>query len=61
MNIDAAPFKVRESDEVDLGHWATKVKPLCKSRKAYRQLLQDQVEQLSERQRLLYASTRELV
>ena len=58
MNIDAAPFKVRESDEVDLGRWATKVKALCRSKKVYHQLLQDHVEQLSDRQRLLYASNR---
>jgi PPK2 family polyphosphate:nucleotide phosphotransferase len=58
MNIDTSPFKVREADEVDLGRWATLVKPLCKSKKAVRQLLQDHVEQLSEQQRLLYASNR---
>lgn len=32
MNIDANAFKVREGDEVDLGLWATKIKPLCKSK-----------------------------
>ena len=58
MNIDTSPFKVREGDEVDLGRWATKTKPLSKSKKAYRKLLQDQVEQLSDQQRLLYASNR---
>jgi PPK2 family polyphosphate:nucleotide phosphotransferase len=58
MTIDAAAFKVREGDEVDLGLWATKGQPLCKSKKAYRHRLQDHVEQLSEQQRLLYASNR---
>lgn len=33
-------------------------KPLCKSKKAYRKLLQDQVEALSDLQRLLHASLR---
>ena len=58
MNIDANAFRVREADVVDLGNWATKTKPLCKSKKAYRKLLQDHVEQLSDQQRLLYASNR---
>jgi PPK2 family polyphosphate:nucleotide phosphotransferase len=58
MNIDANAFKVTESAEVDLGLWATKIKPLCKSKKAYRKLLEDQVDQLSDQQRLLYASNR---
>ena len=58
MNIDVTEFRFREGDEVDLGLWATKVKPLCKSKKAYRKVLQDQVEQLSDQQRLLYASSR---
>lgn len=58
MKIDANAFKVLEGDEVDLGRWATKVKPLCKSKKAYRKLQQDHVEQLSDQQRLLYASSR---
>ena len=61
MKIDANPFRVREADEVDLGRWATKIKPLCTSKKAYRKLLQDHVEQLSVQQRLLYASNRHAV
>jgi polyphosphate kinase 2 (PPK2 family) len=58
MKIDANAFKVVEGDEVDLGLWATHVKSLCKSKKAYHKVLQDQVEQLSDQQRLLYASSR---
>ena len=58
MKIDTHAFKVREGDEVDLGLWATNVKSLCKSKKAYRKVLQDQVERLSDQQRLLYASNR---
>ena len=56
MTIDIETFRVRESDEVDLGLWATKTKPLCKSTKACKKLLQDHVEALSDKQRLLYAS-----
>jgi len=42
----------------DLGLWATNVKPLYKSKKAYRKLLEDQVDRLSDQQRMLYASNR---
>lgn len=58
MNIDVTEFRLQEGQEVDLGLWPTRVKPLCKSRKAYRKVLEDHVEQLSEQQRMLYASNR---
>jgi len=58
MKIDVTEFRLREGDEVDLGLWATNVKPLYKSKKAYGKVLQHQVEQLSDQQRLLYASNR---
>ena len=56
MKIDPNDFRVREADDVDLGKWPTRGQPLCKSKKAYRKLLQEHVEQLSELQELLYAS-----
>jgi PPK2 family polyphosphate:nucleotide phosphotransferase len=56
MQIDTRAFIVREGGEVDLGLWATNVKPLCKSMKAYSHKLQDHVERLSDQQRMLYAS-----
>ena len=58
MNIDVKTFRVREGDEVDLGLWTTKTKPLCKSKKAYRKLLQGHVDELTDQQRLLYVSNR---
>ena len=58
MTIDIETFRVRENDEVDLGLGATKTKALCTSKKAYKKLLQDHVEALSDQQRLLYASNR---
>ena len=58
MKIDANAFKLCEGDEVDLGLWATNVKPLSKSKKSYRKLLEDQVDELSDQQRLLYATNR---
>ena len=58
MTIDANRFRVNEGEAVDLGLWATRVKPLCKSKKADRKLLQEHVQLLSTQQRLLYASNR---
>ena len=51
MKINATPFQVLEGKDVDLAQWATRSKPLCKSKKAYRNALEDQVEALSEQQR----------
>jgi len=58
MTIDTDTFRVPEAAVVDLGLWTTNVKPICKSKKAYRKLLEDQVDALSDQQRLLYASNR---
>lgn len=58
MNIDTTDFRVGEGDAVDLGRWATKGKPLCKSKKAYRHAMEDHIEELSDLQRLLYAANR---
>lgn len=58
MNIDTKTFQVLEGNEIELDHWATKIKPLCKSKKAARELLQAHVARLSDQQRLLYASNR---
>jgi PPK2 family polyphosphate:nucleotide phosphotransferase len=58
MKIDTDAFKVAQGDDVDLGLWATKTPALCKSKKAYQKQLQDHVDELSDQQRLLYASNR---
>jgi len=58
MNIDANQYKAPEGAAIDLDQWATLGKPFCKSKKAYDNALQDQIEQLSTKQRLLYASDR---
>ena len=58
MKIDVTAFKVREGDDVNLDLWSTRVKPLSTSKKGYLNALEDQVEQLSAQQRLLYASNR---
>ncbi len=58
MKIDANEFRVPEGKKVNLNKWPTRVKPVCKSKKKYRKLLQQHVEELSGLQRLLYASNR---
>ena len=58
MNLDLNTLKVGEGDMVDLGQWATALKPLCGSKKAFAKALQNHVEKLSDQQRMLYASNR---
>jgi len=58
MNLDVNQYKAPQGAAIDLAQWATQGKPLCKSKKGYDKALQDQIEQLSEQQRLLYASDR---
>jgi PPK2 family polyphosphate:nucleotide phosphotransferase len=56
MKIDIDDFRVREGDHVDLTKWPTDVRPICKSRKRYKEMLEHHVEKLAELQRLHYAS-----
>lgn len=56
MKLKSKQFRVQEGETVDLETWPTRVKPLCKSKKRYRELLQEHVEALSSLQRLHYAS-----
>jgi len=58
MKIKFKDYRVRESEKVNLKKWPTKVKPVYQSKKQYQKLLEEQVEQLSSLQRLLYASDR---
>jgi PPK2 family polyphosphate:nucleotide phosphotransferase len=51
-------FRVREGHKVKLRRWPTAIKPVYRSKAHYHRLLADQVEQLSNLQRLLYASNR---
>jgi PPK2 family polyphosphate:nucleotide phosphotransferase len=57
-NINSKDFRVRPGEKVNLTKWPTHVKPVYKSRKNYHTLLDEHVEELSELQRLLYASNR---
>lgn len=56
--LDADQFRVLPHKSVDLKTWPTQVKPVYGSKKEYRKLLSAQVDELSELQRLHYASNR---
>ena len=58
MKIDSKDFRVPPGEKVDLSRWPTIVKPFCKSKRRYRELLEEHVEELSSLQRLYYASNR---
>ena len=58
MKIHSKDFRVREVDNVELQKWPTKMDPVYKSKKQYKELLEEHVEQLSSLQRLHYASDR---
>ncbi len=61
MKIDTNNFRVPEGKKVNLKKWPTLVKPFYDSKKQYAELLRAQVTQLSELQRLHYASDRHAV
>ena len=56
MKIHIGTFRVSPMKKVRLKRWATGIKPLYKSAKQYKQLLTENVRELSALQRLLYAS-----
>ncbi len=61
MTIRTRDYRIGEGDPVDLDKWPTKVDSIYKSKAQYKKLLGDHVEQLSELQRLHYASNRHAV
>ena len=58
MKTNVKDFRVSAGKKVKLDKWPTQVKPVYKSKKKYRELLEKQVEELSEQQQLHYASNR---
>jgi len=58
MKINSNDFRVSPGKRVKLSDWPTKVKPFCRSKKQYREVLEDHVEKLSSLQQLHYASNR---
>jgi PPK2 family polyphosphate:nucleotide phosphotransferase len=58
MKINSKDFRVPPGVEVNLKNWPTKVKPICKSKEEYQEVLGKHVEDLSSLQRVHYASDR---
>jgi len=58
MHIESSDYRVREGASVNLKKWPTIIKPFCKSKKRYQELLEEHVEALSSLQQLHYASNR---
>jgi PPK2 family polyphosphate:nucleotide phosphotransferase len=58
MKINSKDFRVRPGEKVKLRDRPTIVKPFCKSKKAYQELLREHVEGLSSLQQLHYAANR---
>ena len=58
MKIHTEDFRVPEGEDVDLGKRPTDVGPLYKSKKHYKERLDDHIAQLSALQQLHYASGR---
>ena len=58
MKIKSKDFCVGPGEKVKLREWPTIVKPFCKSKKRYKKLLDEHVEELSSLQQLHYASDR---
>ncbi len=58
MKINSKDFRVRPGGKVKLSKWPTIVKPFCKSKEQYQELLAEHVEKLSSLQHLHYASDR---
>src|SRR5271155_4656989 len=58
MKINSSRFRVTPGKNVDLKKWPTLVTPVYRSKKRYKQLLAEHVEQLRSLQRLHYASAR---
>ena len=58
MTIDSKYYRVPPDKKVDLSKWPTVVYPYSKSKKQYKEILQEHMEKLSSLQQLHYASHR---
>ncbi len=58
MNIQSKVFRVPQGTTVNLSKWPTRMKELYKSNKQYKKYLNTYIKELSEIQRLHYASNR---
>ena len=58
MKINPDDYRVKDGKAVDLKKWPTRCKPVYASKDVYHKRLDEQVEELSNLQRLLYATNR---
>ncbi|MEO6096014.1 MAG: ADP-polyphosphate phosphotransferase [Fibrobacteria bacterium] len=58
MKIDPERFRVLPGKKIRLDKWPTSVKPYYGSKEDYNRRIQEGVEEMDERQKLLYASNR---
>jgi PPK2 family polyphosphate:nucleotide phosphotransferase len=58
MKISSKEFRVQPGEKVKLSEWPTIVKPFCKSKNEYQELLKKHIDELSSLQQLQYASNR---
>ena len=58
MKINSEHFRVPAGEKVKLKQWPTRIKPCYKSKEHYKEILAEHIEELSERQSLLYAYNR---
>ncbi len=58
MKIKSKNFRVPQGEKVKLNKWPTLIKPAYHSKAQYKELLKDQVDELSTLQQLHYASNR---
>jgi PPK2 family polyphosphate:nucleotide phosphotransferase len=61
VKLETGDYRVAEGAEVKLRKWPTLVRPLYASKHQYKELLEQQVEQLSEQQQLLYSSNTQAI
>jgi PPK2 family polyphosphate:nucleotide phosphotransferase len=61
MKIHTKDFRVREGHDVNLKKWHTKVVSDYKSKKQYKEFLDEHIAQLSDQQQLLYADNRHAI
>ena len=58
MKINSKHFRVQAGEKVKLKQWPARVKPCYKSKENYKEIPAEHIEELSERQSLLYAYNR---
>jgi PPK2 family polyphosphate:nucleotide phosphotransferase len=58
MTIITKDFRLQSAKKIKLTDWPMKVKPICKSKEEYQELLEEHVEKLSSLQQLHYACNR---